>query len=128
MARFDTIPSGIPEGTVVPEEDKGIQWHFECPGCGLYHGVRVRPYKGELDFLNDARRKAGLSQIASIPCWTWNGNNDKPTFTPSLLCRVEYTDGKPTMVCHSYITDGMIQFLSDCTHSKAGQTLPLPKE
>lgn len=29
-------------------------------------------------------------------------------------------------VCHSFITDGQIQFLNDCTHPLAGQTVPLP--
>lgn len=30
-------------------------------------------------------------------------------------------------VCHSFVTDGRIQFLSDCTHSLAGQTVDLPE-
>ena len=28
--------------------------------------------------------------------------------------------------CHSFVTDGRIQFLSDCTHALAGQTVDLP--
>ncbi|WP_241754456.1 hypothetical protein [Cupriavidus basilensis] len=28
-------------------------------------------------------------------------------------------------VCHSFVTDGRIQFLGDCTHALAGQTVPL---
>jgi hypothetical protein len=28
--------------------------------------------------------------------------------------------------CHSYVTNGRIQFLSDCHHSLAGQTVELP--
>lgn len=32
----------------------------------------------------------------------------------------------PPAVCHSFIRDGQIQFLSDCTHALAGQTVPLP--
>jgi len=28
--------------------------------------------------------------------------------------------------CHSFVKDGHIEFLSDCTHDKAGQTVPLP--
>jgi hypothetical protein len=28
-------------------------------------------------------------------------------------------------ICHSFIKDGMIQFLDDCTHALAGQTVPL---
>ena len=28
-------------------------------------------------------------------------------------------------ICHSFVTDGKIQFLSDCTHGLAGQTVEL---
>lgn len=30
-------------------------------------------------------------------------------------------------VCHSFVTDGKIRFLNDCTHDKAGQILDLPE-
>jgi hypothetical protein len=29
-------------------------------------------------------------------------------------------------VCHSFVTDGRIQFLGDCTHALANQTFDLP--
>jgi hypothetical protein len=29
-------------------------------------------------------------------------------------------------VCHSFVTDGRIQFLGDCTHALANQTVELP--
>jgi hypothetical protein len=29
-------------------------------------------------------------------------------------------------VCHSFVVDGRIQFLGDCTHHLAGQTVDLP--
>lgn len=87
---------------------------FECPGCQCLHGID--PTK-----------------------WTWNGSLEKPTFVPSVLVRgtVPITDEehakimageaiepKP-MVCHSYVTDGKIQFLGDCTHELAGKTVAL---
>lgn len=30
-------------------------------------------------------------------------------------------------VCHSYVTNGRIQYLGDCTHELAGQTVDLPE-
>jgi len=30
-------------------------------------------------------------------------------------------------ICHSFIRDGKIQFLGDCTHALAGQTVDLPE-
>lgn len=56
------------------------------------------------------------------PCWSWNGSIDKPTFKPSILS-FGGTDG--TERCHSFVTDGKVQFLSDCTHAYAGTTLDL---
>ena len=81
--------------------------------------------------------------------WNWNGDIDKPTFTPSVLVTTTrftdkgeadyeewYANGcKATNVefesepvrCHSFITNGRIQFLSDCTHALADQTVNLPE-
>jgi hypothetical protein len=78
--------------------------------------------------------------------WGYNGNSAAPTFTPSVLatkghymqghagpecwCTYEARTGRKSPftcgVCHSFVTDGQIQFLSDCTHALAGQTVSLP--
>lgn len=29
--------------------------------------------------------------------------------------------------CHSFVVDGQMQFLGDCTHALAGQTVPIPE-
>lgn len=95
---------------------------FECPGCGMSHQVHV----------------AG----AGVPVWGWNGSMDMPTFTPSVLVtgvepltdeeHVAYMrgEGLPAprpLRCHSFVTDGRIQFLADSTHKLAGQTVDLPE-
>lgn len=74
-------------------------YSFECPGCGIMHAVNV----------------AGDGNV-----WTFNGDTERPTFTPSILIR-------NAEVCHSFVTDGRIQFLNDCTHALAGQTVELPE-
>jgi hypothetical protein len=53
--------------------------------------------------------------------WSWNKNEEAPTFSPSIL--VWASD--PSIRCHSYVTDGKIQFLEDCGHALKGQTVPL---
>ena len=75
---------------------------FNCPGC---RGPQQLPVTGP-------------------NAWGFNGSYDKPTFTPSILTRRGKTD--LDFICHSFVKDGMIQFLSDCTHKFAGQTLELP--
>lgn len=82
---------------------------FTCPGCGHPHAVRVS------------------CTVPGRPLWGWNGDRERPTFTPSLLVRYDFTDGRPHVVCHSFVTDGRVRFLSDCTHAHAGETLDLPE-
>jgi hypothetical protein len=71
-----------------------------------------------------------VNQGGSVPRWTYNGNPDAPTFSPSIL--VTYSgvdtgeDGCPPERCHSFVRDGMIQFLGDCTHDLKNQTVPIP--
>jgi hypothetical protein len=62
--------------------------------------------------------------------WTWNGSVDSPTLKPSILTRGggrKYLESGEYVehVCHSFVNDGKVQFLSDCTHEFAGQTLDL---
>ena len=53
--------------------------------------------------------------------WSWNGDVDKPTLKPSILT----DNGEGGIRCHSFVNDGMVKFLADCSHEFAGQTLPL---
>lgn len=78
---------------------------FHCPGCSYEHPFEVKAPNGQ--------------------GWTWNGSLNHPTFSPSLLV---YGSGEPggTPRCHSFVRDGKIQFLSDCGHKLAGQTVDLP--
>lgn len=84
---------------------QGNSLMFWCPGCDGPH--RIQHGEG-----------AG-------PRWGWNGSVDKPTFTPSIL--VSWNEPSGDKVCHSFVTDGKIQFLSDCTHELAGQTVDIPE-
>lgn len=64
--------------------------------------------------------------------WTFNGNLERPTFSPSMLIKTNSPDSphyQPrarSSVCHSFVRDGRIEFLGDCTHAMAGQTMDLP--
>ncbi|HUP80814.1 MAG TPA: DUF6527 family protein [Pirellula sp.] len=80
-------------------EGGGQMYLFYCPGCKEVHHYNV------------GREKR--------PVWTFNGDFDKPTFSPSLL----YPTKTPR--CHLFVTDGNIIYCSDCGHSLAGQTVPL---
>ena len=79
---------------------------FWCKGCNMFHSVN-------LDVNN------------SPIIWDFDGNYEKPTITPSILVEYTYGPERKNVVCHSFITNGMIQYLQDCTHEFAGETLPL---
>lgn len=102
---------------------------FWCPGCDEMHYIPVA-----------SQHNPGVN-------WGYNGDPEKPTFTPSILvrhghyipswkgpncyCNSKDPDGEDwgfsCGVCHSFVTDGQIRFLEDCTHALAGQTVPLPE-
>jgi hypothetical protein len=82
-----------------------------CPGCDSLHQV---------DY-------TGPDGVVPQVCWTFDGNLDAPTVSPSLLVRWNSGPGTPEHVCHSFIVAGRWQFLSDSTHPLAGQTIPLPR-
>ncbi len=78
---------------------------FYCPGCDGSHSV---PTSGP-------------------GAWGWNGSLSSPTFTPSLLVNADLScPGAPR--CHSFVRDGRIQFLADCSHGLAGETVDIPED
>ena len=84
---------------------------YECAGCKHSHSVQtVKP------FANGAGP------------WTWNGDVEKPTVSPSVHCqpyRNPTTGSLLVKECHHYIIDGMIHYLHDCDHELAGRVMPM---
>lgn len=86
---------------------------FYCQACGYPHSLLTGP--------GDGTR------------WGFNGNVEQPTFTPSILVRTGsavdpkhvWEEGDPPRICHSFVTNGQIQYLGDCDHDLKGQTVPL---
>ncbi len=106
---------------------------FKCIGCGHSHWINV-----------DGSAPEGKN-------WQWNGDLIAPTITPSVLGRSidagkmtdeEFDNYQADMkakgtdwalqnspfrtCCHLFIRDGRVQYLADCTHALAGQTIELP--
>jgi hypothetical protein len=87
---------------------------FWCPGCCEVHSYVT----------GHVKRGDG----SELPIWQFNGDMEKPTFTPSL--RITWTptdtDGPPAQCCHLFIKAGKIEFCGDCTHELKGKTVELP--
>lgn len=104
-------------------ENTAGQYLFYCPGCGSHHGIWT------------------ANEGYKHPIWAFNGDVDKPTVSPSILVTYRHPEGHTNEnpapigysgpyvndICHSFIKDGNIQYLNDCTHSLAGQTVELPE-
>lgn len=69
---------------------------FHCPGCRCTHQIK-------------------------LPQWTFNGDYERPTFSPSIL----YNPDVEKHRCHFFVRNGRIEYLSDCHHSLAGQTVDM---
>lgn len=93
-------------------EAERLRATFYCPGCRGEHTVVVD----------------------GPGAWGYNKNPDSPTLWPSVLVTgyihtdaPGYEYNSRVVHCHSFINDGKIQFLSDCNHELAGQTVELPE-
>jgi hypothetical protein len=83
---------------------------FFCPGCNKAHSIRTD--------------EGG---------WNWNGDIENTTFMPSVKVTYpaypkaseKFKEWHTERICHSFVKDGMIQFLGDCTHTLVGQTVQL---
>ena len=87
---------------VVAVSNQEHKFLFHCPGCKRVHGF----YSGRIQ----------------EPNWQFDGNLDKPTIYPSILVNKD----DPNTRCHSFVSNGMIQFLADCWHDLKNQTVALP--
>lgn len=98
---------------------EGGKLGFYCPACKTYHEVNHT--------------------------WSFNGNYEAPTFSPSVrvtsghynkrgigACWCTFNKEHPESpapftcsLCHLFVTDGKIQYLDDCSHELAGQTVEM---
>ena len=78
------------------------QNEYMCLGCRHTHAFALKSEGGHHEF---------------------NMDLENPTVTPSLLQNFS-GDSK---LCHSYITNGNINYLSDCQHDLAGKEVELPQ-
>lgn len=76
-----------------------------CPGCDT-----------------DRKRSTGMHVLPMDGRWTFNGNMEKPTFTPSFKHEWNVGDRpEDARVCHYILTDGVLHYCADSTHELAGR-------
>jgi hypothetical protein len=93
--------------------DEGLSYY--CQGCDSNHSIKT---KGQ-------------------GAWGWNGDLEKPVFTPSVLvtwsanpdASEEFKEWRTARRCHTFVgcngaQPGEVIFLGDCTHVLAGKVMP----
>ena len=90
--------------TVSDSDGKHLDYAIFCPACKCAHVFDDR--------------------------WTFNGDHEKPTFSPSMLSHEnpevrKTSNGRYGHRCHSFVRNGQIQFLGDCTHDMKNKTVDL---
>lgn len=100
-------------------------FRFWCVGCNESHSV---PVNGQ-----------------GRPQWTFNGDYEKPTLSPSIkITSGHFVDGWTKQrgcwcneppdgeewgfscgICHLFVEDGVLKYCSDSTHALAGQNVPM---
>lgn len=92
------------------KDEKGEHYglSFMCPGCNDVHCIPTKPHPRG---------------------WSFNGDFARPTIVPSIHVHPSKNEDGTIVIprCHSYVRDGRIQFLGDCDHALAGQTVDLPE-
>lgn len=81
---------------------------FVCPGC--------------LEFGGSGLHMLPVNTENNSPSWSFDGDFERPTLNPSILT---YKD-RPEFRCHSFLRNGIFEFLDDCSHSLANQHVPIP--
>ena len=81
-------------------------WAHWCPGCDEMHVI---------------------PDGATGPKWSFDGNLEKPTFSPSVRHSWNWGPHEDKETCHYFLTAGVLCFCADSTHKLAGQNVPLPE-
>lgn len=79
-----------------------VGYVFHCPGCGHGHIFYVAHY-------------GAAAELKST--WEFNGDLDRPTFSPSLLNTCPDHPDSAQRRCHLHVVDGEIRFAADCAHA-----------
>lgn len=88
-------------------ENEPGHWLFYCLGCKTHHSVWTTPNKNKV-------------------LWNYNNDVDNPTISPSLRVKHFSNEQQKHILCHSFIREGKIEYLNDCTHELAGQIVDIP--
>lgn len=87
--------------------DGSVRYYFYCPACKELHNFQTGSKSG--------------------PNWSFDGDVEYPTVSPSLLMSTTHPETKVRRtLCHLFVKGGKIEYCGDCPHEFAGRTVALP--
>lgn len=119
VERIDVCQPGI------DTEVQYTEWRFMCPACNRVHSFRT--YASE-EYKREYKEGTGRT----LPLWEFNGNEQSPSFMPSLRIQSSRPSKddpekmEPYTVCHLVLTDGRINYCGDFQSPYANRSVPLP--
>lgn len=99
------------------EDDRISFW---CPGCESAHTIHIGPGGWTWD-----EQTLTVTPSIKVESRRW-----EPPVTPENLAdwkRQPWEQHRVDRICHSFLHNGVWEFLSDCTHALVGQRIPLPE-
>lgn len=99
---------------------EGDRISFWCPGCNRVHTIHIGSGGWGWD-----ETTLTVTPSIKVTSFRW-----EPPVTPENLDewkRASWEQHKVDLVCHSFIRNGIWEFLGDSTHALAGQHVALPE-
>jgi len=93
---------------------------FWCPGCQCGHYVNDTGDLNDISGLPTIRPSILVKSTNDSDEWEKDENGD-------FIFENGKAKGSRKTVCHLFVTDGVIEYLPDSTHSLAGKSVPMEK-
>ena len=92
-------------------------YEFWCPACEMHHHIDD---KWTIDLVNNTLSPSVLwESMNHRKHWKTDENGDY------IFGKDNKVIGAKKIKCHSFVKNGTIQYLNDCTHELAGTTSPM---
>ena len=103
----------------ITHDDGLIGYNVICPGCRTFEVKHLA-----------CRHMFLTVPFGAHPVWEFDGNMERPTFSPSLLMKSDWWNPETEafdiqLQCHFFLRDGIFEYLDDCNHKLAGQNVPM---
>lgn len=100
-----------------------VPWEILRP----HNDQAIKNHGSNLDSLAENGGLTPVEIVAILTGISWVESLEIPNADGKLAELIaQWYQSQPDHICHSFVRDGQIQYLGDCTHEYAGKTVDLP--